>query len=149
MTSKDGFWSDPTGDHISNDNYEQALWVWTRFGCKTFRDYRDIYLDSDVLLLADIFQEFRTQTMTNIGIDPLHYISLPSMAFDGAIKKAKELEKAPVKLLTNLDMYMMFERGIRDGGSVISHRYAKANNPHLEGYNPSKPKIVHNVRGCK
>ncbi len=61
------------------------------------------------------------------------------MAFDGAIKKAKELNKAPIKLVTDPDMHMMFERGIRGGVYVISHRYAKANNPHLEGYNPSKP----------
>ena len=54
---KEAFWSDLTGDdHISDDDYEQAKWVWDTFGCKTSRDYHDIYLEGDVLLLADIFE---------------------------------------------------------------------------------------------
>ena len=139
LPEKADFWSDLTGDHISDDDYKQALWVWEAFGCKTFRDYHDIYLESDVALLADIFEEFRRQTQSNIDIDPLHYISLPSMAFDGAVKTAKETHKSPINLVTDPDMYMMFERGIRGGVSQISHRYAKANNPHLEDYNPNEP----------
>jgi hypothetical protein len=92
-----------------------------------------------VLLLADIFQEFRIQTRKSIDIDPLHYISLPSMSFDGAVKKAKESCEPPIDLVTDPDMYIMFERGIRGGVSQISHRYAKANNPYLEGYDATKP----------
>jgi hypothetical protein len=110
------------------------VWVWNEFECKLFRDYHDIYLESEVLLLADIFQDFRIQTRKNIDIDPLHYISLLSMAFDGAVKKGKEFFEPSIDLLSNLDMYIMFERGIQGGVSQITQRYAKANNPYLEGY---------------
>ena len=61
------------------------------------------------------------------------------MAFDGAVKTAKEEAKETISLVTDPDMYMMFERGIRGGVSQITHRYAKANNPYLEDYDPSKP----------
>ena len=88
LPSKDKCWNDLTDTKIDDEDYEQAVWVWNNFEYRTFRDYRDIYLESDVLLLGDIFQEFRMQTRKNIDIDPLHYISLPSMAFDGAVKKA-------------------------------------------------------------
>ena len=61
------------------------------------------------------------------------------MAFDGAVKVASETCKPSINVVTDPDMYMMFERGIRGGVSQISHRYAKANNPHLDDYDPSKP----------
>ncbi len=79
------------------------------------------------------------QARKNIDIEPLYYISFPSMAFDGAVKKSTEFCGQPINFVTDLDMYMMFERGIRGGVSQISHIYAKTNNPYLEGYDASEP----------
>ena len=124
---------------FNDEDYEQAIRVRNKFEFKAFRDYHDIYLESGVLLLADIFQEFRIQTQKNIGIDPLHYICLLSMAFDGDVKIVTDSCEPQINLVTDLDMYMMFERVTWGAVSQISNRYAKANNPYLEGYDASKP----------
>jgi len=129
LHSKDDLRNDLTNTQIDDEDYERVVWVLNKFECKKLRDYQDIYLESDVLLSGDVFQEFRIQTRKNIDIDPLHYINLPSMAFDGAVKKAKEFCEPSIDLVTDPDMYMMLERGIRGVVSQISNRYGKANNP--------------------
>ena len=106
-------------------------------GCTEFRDYMKIYLKTDVLLLVDIFESFRDMCLgnqTGYGLDPCHYFTAPGMAWDGALKAyGGELE-----VLQDLDMILMFEKGMRGGISMISHRYAKANNPYLQNYEKNK-----------
>ena len=73
------------------------------------------------------------------GLDPAHYYSAPGLSWDALFKKTGvELE-----LLTDLDMHLMIERGMRGGGgggiSMVSKRYVKANNPRVEGYDPAQP----------
>ena len=69
-------------------------------------------------------------------MEPLHYYSLPGLTWDAALKHSEvELE-----LITDIDMYLMIEKGIRGGISMISHRYAKANDPRMGvEYDASKP----------
>ncbi|GET67002.1 uncharacterized protein LOC111108966 [Rhizophagus irregularis DAOM 181602=DAOM 197198] len=100
--------------HISDKEYEYAQYVWEKAGCKTMQDYHDIYLKTDVLLLADIFQNFREMAFEKYGLD----------------------------LITDQDMYMMVEQGLRGGISMVSKRYARANNPGMgEGkWTTDKPK---------
>ena len=72
------------------------------------KDYHDLYLESDVLLLTDVFENFRDLCLHNYGLDPCWYYIAPGLAWDAALKKTKvELE-----LLTNPDMLLMFEKGI-------------------------------------
>ena len=94
------------------------------------RDYHDLYLRTDIYLLADVFENFRTMCLQSYGLDPVHYYSLPGLSWDAALKYTKvELE-----LITDIDMYQMVERGIRGGISMISHRHAEANHPSLASY---------------
>ena len=99
------------------------------------RDYHDLYLKSDVLLLADVFENFRDVCLTNYELDPAWYYTAPGLAWDAALKKTEvELE-----LLSDPDMLLMVEKGIRGGVSSIMHRYAKANNKYMgEDYNPAE-----------
>ena len=102
-------------------------------------DYHDLYLRTDVLLLADVFETFRATSMKHYQLDPAYYFSLPGMAWDALLKETKvELE-----LLTDIDMHLFFEKGLRGGVSMVSKRFAKANNPqcpdHNETTNTSKP----------
>jgi len=89
-----------------------------------------------VLLLADVFENFRKVCMEKYGLpDPAHYYSSPGLSWDALLKKTGvELE-----LLTDQDMHLFMERGMRGGISMVSKRYAKANNPLVEGYDPGKP----------
>ena len=63
------------------EDYLHAKLVWQTFKCKNFRDYHDLYLKSDALLLTDFFETFRETCLSNYGLDAAHYYSAPSMAF--------------------------------------------------------------------
>jgi len=90
---------------------------------------------SDVLPLADVFEHFRHDVLRNHGLDCLHFPTLPSLAWSMALKHTK----VELDLTEEEDMYLMVESGIRGEISTISNRYSKANNPHVEGYDPQKP----------
>ena len=99
------------------------------------RDYHDHYLLSDVLLLADVFENFRNSIYEQHRLDPLHFITLPLLAWASALKYTN----ARLDLITDPDMYLMVENSMRGGIATILHRHARANNPLVEGYDPSKP----------
>ncbi|XP_067945243.1 uncharacterized protein [Watersipora subatra] len=121
---------------ISDKDYRHAQKVWRELGCRNLGDYHDLYLKSDVLLLMDVFESYRELTMVNYGLDPCHYISAPSLTLNACLK----ITKQELELITDVDMYNFFERGMRGGMSTCGGlRYAKANNPYVKDYDPSKP----------
>ena len=135
LPPKDQFYSKLNDEDISDDDYHHAINVWSTFRCKTIKDYHDLYLKSDVLLLADVFENFRKTCLKHYNLDPAHYYTSPGLAWDACLKETgQELE-----LLHDYDMLMMFEKGIRGGITHISKRYAEANNKYMKDYNPDKP----------
>ena len=91
-------------------------------------------LRSDTLLLADVFENFRQSCLKNYELDPAHFVSLPGLAWQACLKKTKvELE-----LLTDYDMLLMPEEGIRGGICHAIQRYAKANNKYMKDYDKKK-----------
>lgn len=131
-----GFYSRLTGESITTDDYEHAKQVWNTFNMKTFRDYHNLYNKSDVLLLADVFENFRKVCKKNYELDPCWYYTAPGLAWDACLK----LTKINLELLTDPDMLLMVESGLRGGISMISNRYGKANNKYMnEKHDPSKP----------
>ena len=108
--------------------------MWNTFGCKTIKDYHDLYLKSDVLLLADVFENFRKTCLKHYKLDPAHYYTSPGLAWDACLKTTGQ----NLELLSDYDMLMMFERGIRGGITHISKRYAEANNKYMKNYDSSK-----------
>ncbi|KYM99021.1 hypothetical protein ALC62_10243 [Cyphomyrmex costatus] len=91
--------------------------------------------DHDVLLLADVFENFRDTCMVTYGLDPVYYVTLPSYTWDAMLKNTG----VRFELLTDIDMVLFIERGIRGGLSQCSHRYARANNVCVPTFDPSKP----------
>jgi len=87
LPPKDAFYSQLNREHISDEDYQHAQCVWDTFNCKTFGDYHDIYLRTDVLLLADVFETFRKTSMQHYGLDPANYFSAPGMSWDALMKK--------------------------------------------------------------
>ncbi|GET65032.1 hypothetical protein RIR_jg2764.t3 [Rhizophagus irregularis DAOM 181602=DAOM 197198] len=138
LPPKGAFYSKLNETHISDKEYEYAQYVWEKAGCKTMQDYHDIYLKTDVLLLADIFQNFREMALKKYGLDPLWYYSTPGFAWDALFLMTGQR----LDLITDQDMYMMVEQGLRGGISMVSKRYARANNPGMgEGkWTTDKPK---------
>ena len=101
---------------------------------KTMRDYHDLYLKCDVLILADIFEKFRNNSSKNYGLCPSHYLSEPVLSWDAMHK----MTKVKLELIRDPDMYTFFEKGTRGGISYTANRYSKANNKYLNSYDPKQ-----------
>ena len=135
LPPKEEFYSILYNEEISDEDYQHAHNVWNTFNCQTLQDYHDLYLKSDVLVLADVFENFRNTCLKYYKLDPCHYYTAPVLAWDACLK----LTKQELKLLTDYDMLMMFEKGIRGGISHISKRYAEANNKYMKDFDKTKP----------
>ena len=128
------FYSQLTQAGITEEEYRHAQNVWKEFGCMNLGEYQDIYVASDVVLLADIFQRFRQLCLLFYKIDPVHCYTAPGLAWQAALK----MSGVHLELLTDPDMYLFVEKGIRGGVSMISKRYSKANNKYMESFDSSK-----------
>jgi hypothetical protein len=127
------FHSSLNDSEVSMEDYEHAQKVWNEMEMNNLGEYHDLYLCTDILLLCDVFENFRLFCLEKFMLDPVHYITLPSFAWDACLK----LTGVQLDLLTDPDMYAFFEEGIRGGVSVISHRHAKANNKYLPNFDAS------------
>lgn len=95
-----------------------------------------MYLETDTLILADVFENFRKTCLENYPSDPSHYFTSPSLSWDALLK----ITKQELELMTDIDQYLFMEKGIRGGISTITKRYSKANNKYMRNYNPKEPK---------
>ena len=136
LPPREAFYSHLTREELSDADYQHAQQVWKAFGCKTLGDYHDLYLRTDVLLLADVFETFRNTSLEHYSLDPAHYFSAPGMSWDALLKKTK----VQLELLSDINMHLFMEHGLRGGISMVSKRFAKANNPQCPGYDSAKPK---------
>ena len=125
------FYSKLTGKGINNYNYNHVLNVWKTWNMKNFKEYLELYNVTDVLLLADVFENFRDICLKNYGLDPVYYFTAPGLAWDAMLK----MTKINLELLSDVDKLLMIEKGIRGGISIISNRYGKANNKYMKDYN--------------
>ena len=90
---------------------------------KTMKDYHNLYLKSEVLLLADVFGKFRNNSLKNYGFSRRHYLSAPALGLDAILN----ITKVELDLISDPDMQIFFEKGTRGGVFYISIRYSKAN----------------------
>ena len=130
----DDFYSKLTDSNISNAEYKHAQLVWESFNMSTMQEYHDLYLKTDVLLLADVFEEFRRMALEHYKIDPAHCFTAPGLSFQACLK----MTGVKLELLTDIDQLLFIEQGIRGGTSYIANRLATANNEFV-GYDESKP----------
>ena len=134
LPSKKDFYSNLNMENIDDIDYRHGNNVFKRFKLKNLGEYHDLYIQSDTLLLADVFENFRNTCLKVYELDPAHFLSLPGLAWQACFKKINvELE-----LLTDYDMLLMVEEGIRGGICHSIHRYAKANNKYMKNYDETK-----------
>ena len=134
LPSKESFYSSLRMEDISETDYAHANNVFKKFNINNLGEYDDLYVRSDTLLLADIFENFRQSCLENYELDPGHFVSLPGLAWQACLKKTNvELE-----LLTDDDMLLMIEEGIRGGICHAVNRYAHANNHYMKDYDKAK-----------
>ena len=134
LPDRDQFYSQLMDEHISEDDYHHAQKVWAHWTMSTMGEYHDLYLRTDVLLLADIFESFRETCLKYYSLDPCHYFTAPGLSWDACLRKCG----ITLELVSDPDMHLMIEKGIRGGISTITHRHAKANNKYLKDFDPTK-----------
>ena len=130
LPSKESFYSNLNTEDIDDIDYRHGNNVFNKFKLNNLGDYHDLYVQSDTLL-ADVFENFRDMCLKEYELDPAHFLSLPGLAWQACLKKTNvELE-----LLTEYNMLLMVEEGIRGGICHSIHQYAKANNKYTKNYN--------------
>ena len=139
LPEKSAFHSTLTMEDISDADYKHAQNVWKTFNMKCMKDYHDLYLQTDVLLLADCFESFREKCIRFYKLDPAHFFTTPGLSWTAALRKTK----VRLELLTDIDMHLMIEKGVRGGVSTIVNRYCKANNKYMpeELFNPNEKSV--------
>ena len=131
LPSKEDFYSNLNMEDINDIDYRHGNNVFKGFKLENLGDCHDLYVQSDTLLLADVFENFRDIWLKEYELDPTHFLLLPGLAWQACLKKTNvELE-----LLTDYDMLLMVEEGIRGGICQSINRYAKANNKYMKNYN--------------
>ena len=127
---------------ISDQDHEHAQQVWNIIEKKTLNCFYDTYLKTDVLQLAHIFEAFRNTYLKNYKLEPAHFYTAPGLAWHALLKttaeyckhkkRRKDCELCPdesrLELLTDIDMLLMFEKGVWDAITQEVKCYAKANN---------------------
>ena len=131
LPSKKEFYSNLNMEDIDEIYYRHGNNVFKSFKLDNLGDYIDLYVKSNTLLLADVFESFRDMCFKEYELDTAHFVSLPGLAWQACLKK----NNIELELLTDYDMLLMIEKGIRGGICHSIHRYAKANNKYMQNYN--------------
>ena len=143
LPSKKDVYSNLNMEDISDIDYRHANNEFKVFKLENVGNYHDLYVQSDTLLLADVFNKFRDMCIKEYELDPAHFLSLPGLASQACLRKTNiELE-----LLTDYDMLLMVEEGIRGGICHSIYRYAKANNKYMKNYNNNRV-ILYSIFRC-
>ena len=120
---------------VTNGEYDHATKIWKTIKIKTMVEYHDLYLKSDVLFLADLFESFRKTCLQYYKCDPCHYFTSPGLSWDAMLK----MTDIKLELMTDVDMFQFIEKGMRGGVSYIANRYGKANNKYMEEHDENAP----------
>ena len=135
VPQKENIYSNLNMEDITDADYIHAKTVCKNFEIKNLDEFHDLYLKSDTLFLADVFENFREMCKQNYHLDPVKFLSVLRLAWQAALRKTG----VKLELLTDIDiLLLMVEKRIRAGIYHVIHRYAKANSKYMEDYNQNK-----------
>ena len=134
LPNKGSFYTNLDMENIDDIDYRHGNNVFKRFKLKNLGGYHDLYVQSDTLLLADIFQNFRNMCLQVYELEPAHFLSLPGLTWQACLKKTN----IKLESLTDYDMLLIVEEGIRGGICHSIHRHAKANNKYMKNYDKNE-----------
>ena len=134
LRNKEYFYSNLNMENIDDIDYRHGNNVFKRFKLKNLGEYHDLSVQSDTLLLADVFENFRNTRLKVYELDLAHFLSLPGLAWQACLKKTS----IKLELLNDYDMLLVVEEGIRGGICHSIHRYTKANNKYMKNYYENK-----------
>ena len=131
LPDKEAFYSNPNMEDITDGPYKHAKIVLKNLINKNLSIYHDLYVQSDTLLQADVFEKFRSMCIKVYELDTVYFLSAPGLAWQACLKKTE----VKLELLTDVDMLLMVEKAIKGKICHAIHRYAKANNKYMKDYN--------------
>ena len=136
LPNKKEFYSNLNLEDITEKDYAHAQNVWDTFNIKNLGEYHDLYVQTyTLLLLSDIFENFRKVCTEIYQLDPTYFLSAPELAWQPCLKKTN----IKLELLTDYDMFLMFEEGIRSGISQARHKYPRACNKYMRNDDKNTP----------
>ena len=121
-------------EHITDEDSLHAQKLWNAFKIKSLSEYDDLCVQSDTSSLADVFEKFKDKCRDKYEFDPVHFSSAPGLTWEACLKKSNR----KLELLTDNDMLLMFEKGIRGGMCQATYRNARANNKYMNNYDKKK-----------
>ena len=131
---KEAYYSILNDQEITDEDYEHSKLIWKEDNIKNLGEYHDLYLKIDVLLLAEVFENFRNVYSKNYELDPAHYYTSPGLSRDALLKFSRQ----KLELLSDINTIQFIESGIRGGVSMISHRHSIVNNKYMKNYDPNE-----------
>ncbi|GIY46831.1 hypothetical protein CDAR_7451 [Caerostris darwini] len=134
LPPKEAFYNRLNECDISDEDYKHAQNVWKSFNINNLREYSELYVKTDVLILADIFEKFRDVCLKTYKLDPAWYFTAPGLSWNAMLKKTR----VKLDLIHDIDMVLMIEKGVRGGISQCCNRYSKANNKYMKEYDKNK-----------
>lgn len=135
LPPRTSFFNSLTNQSITKSEYEHAKKVWKIFDIQSMGEYTDLYLKTDVLLLSDVFENFRHISKTHYRLDPAFYLTAPSLSFDAMLLKTG----VKLELVDDLEVVRLLKESIRGGISLCSKKMASANNKYMEEYDEKLP----------
>ena len=127
---KEAFYSKLNFENITDEDYARIQKVWEVFEIINLSEYHDLYAQSDTLLLADVFENFRNNCNKIYRLYPSNLLAAPGLTWKACLK----IRRVELKLLTNIDMLLMIENEITGGICQASYRYDKAKNKYMDNY---------------
>ena len=103
LPDKENFYSSLNKEDTTDVDHRHAKLVFKEFNNKNLGDYHDLYVQSDTLLLADVFESFRNKCIRIYELDPAHFLSAPGLAWQDCLKKTE----VKIELLIKNDMLLM------------------------------------------
>ncbi len=122
LVPKSEFYNSISRSNISDEKYQIAEEIWKVFEMKNMRDYMETYCMCDTLILAEVFEAFRNESMTNFSMDPSHFISLPGFAYNAFLKQTE----VNLEYITDPEIFEMLSSHLRGGHSFCSQRYEES-----------------------
>ena len=122
---------------VSEKDYQRAKNIWNVFKMRKMGDYHDIYLNTDALLLADVFEQLIKKCLDYYGLDPCHYFSSPGLSWEAMLK----MTRIELEVISDIDMHLFIGKGMRGGLSYIAKIHSNANNKYTENYDSNKESV--------
>ena len=126
LPDKEAFYGSLNLEDITDVDYRHAKRVFKNLSNKNLGDYHDLYVQSHTFLPADVFENFRNMCIKVYELDPAHILSAPGLAWQTCLKKTE----VKLELLTDPDILIIINAGIRGGICNAVHRYAEASSIH-------------------